>query len=324
MATGAAALSTTGASAAARPSGDVVATRDAEAASSIEDLRVTGVSLPDEVVLGERFSASATIENTGSEPVTAEVTYTFETELIASVEKEFDPSSTVTAELPGMDSEWLERDIEDLEPGTYRNGIGIQTGPRESASVSVVGSSSDSPLEVADAELPDTIQRDASFAPSVRLENTGDEAVSTSVTYRFDQQRVAEIGPKSVAPGGSETFRIPNMTFDMIETSVGRVGDGEHTHSIGGADGPRESRQVSVGSGSATESSAADGGQPTVTAAPESGTSPPSRDERAVRQSRGFFSNGGDGPAVLENAFNLTFAGFLLSVVGIVHQMVKG
>lgn len=39
---------------------------------------------------------------------------------------------------------------------------------------------------------------------------------------------------------------------------------------------------------------------------------------------RGFFSNSGDGPAFLDNIFNLTVLGFLLSVAGILQQMMGG
>jgi outer membrane protein assembly factor BamB len=39
---------------------------------------------------------------------------------------------------------------------------------------------------------------------------------------------------------------------------------------------------------------------------------------------RGFFSNDGNEPESLSNAFNLTMLGFLLSVAGIVHQMIQG
>jgi len=321
VATGTAALSATGASATVPSATEPTSSRGIDAAGPIEDLRIDAVSLPDEIVLGERFSASATVENTGSEPVTAEVTYTFETDLIASMDKEFDPGETVTVELPRMKSEWLERNGRDIESGTYRHGIGIRTGPRESADVSVVDSASDSPLVVAAVDLPDAIRRGESFAPSIRLENTGEEAVSTSATYEFDKQRVAEIGPESIDPGATERFTIPNVTPDMIETSVGRVEDGTHTHSFGSPDGPRESRPVAVGSDSDSDS---DGGVSTATAADAEPSASTRDGADAARQSRGFFSNGGDGPEVLENAFNLTFAGFLLSVVGIVHQMIKG
>jgi len=327
VATGAA-LSVTGGSAseAARPTVES-ASAPSKVAGPVEDLRITDFSLPDEIVLGERFSASATVENTGDESVAADVSYTFETELIASTDAEFEPGATRTVELPRMKSEWLERNGRDLESGTYRHGIGIQTGPRESADVSIVDSASDSPLVVAAVDLPDEIQRGESFAPSIRLENTGEQAVNASATYEFDQDRIAEIGPESIAAGATERFSIPNVTLDMIETSIGPVEDGEHTHSFGSPDGPRESRPVVVGSSSTTGGSDSDGGGPTATAAaPDSEPSGSTRDGSgsAARQSRGFFSNGGDGPEVLENAFNLTFAGFLLSVVGIVHQMIKG
>lgn len=39
---------------------------------------------------------------------------------------------------------------------------------------------------------------------------------------------------------------------------------------------------------------------------------------------RGFFENDGDGPEPLQNVLNLTILGFVLSVAGIVHQMVRG
>lgn len=41
-------------------------------------------------------------------------------------------------------------------------------------------------------------------------------------------------------------------------------------------------------------------------------------------QQRGFFSNSGNEPEFISNPFNLTTLGFLLSVAGIIHQMMQG
>jgi hypothetical protein len=47
-------------------------------------------------------------------------------------------------------------------------------------------------------------------------------------------------------------------------------------------------------------------------------------DESATNTQRGFFSNGANEPEALSNPMNLTIGGFLLSVAGIVFQMVGG
>lgn len=53
-------------------------------------------------------------------------------------------------------------------------------------------------------------------------------------------------------------------------------------------------------------------------------TSGAADDDAATERQRGLFSNGGDDPEFVGDAVNLTVLGFLLSVVGIVHQMLGG
>lgn len=58
----------------------------------------------------------------------------------------------------------------------------------------------------------------------------------------------------------------------------------------------------------------------------EDGTSSKNGDSRGAdrKRRRGFFSNSGDGPDFLQNVFNLTVVGFVLSIAGIAHQMIRG
>ena len=353
LGTGALAASASGAAAVDRRSGlESTAPREIGAPSTGADLRLKSVTLPDEIVLGERFSASAVVKNAGDAAVTAEVTYTFRRKTIASVEKTFEPGAEVTATLPNMRSEWLERDAE-LEPGTYKNGIGVRAGPRESGQVTVTESSETetesetdaSSLEIESVSLPDAIRPGSSYNPAVRIQNTGEKSVSLRGSYKFEGQMVMESMSETIGPGGTETFSFPDLTLDMIETSVGAIEEGEHTHSMGKTGGPRASETVVVGAdatavsdqssgtgGSAGTSDSgtggtSDGGTGGSTATPSESaglSAEGSRSEEPERRSRGFFSNDGDSPAVLKDAFNLTFAGFLLSVAGIVHQMLKG
>lgn len=67
-----------------------------------------------------------------------------------------------------------------------------------------------------------------------------------------------------------------------------------------------------------TLGSGGDGG--TVRAGSTDGSNGDGRDERQ----RGFFSNSGNEPGFLSNPFNLTTLGFLLSVAGIIHQLMGG
>ncbi|MGQ4556365.1 outer membrane protein assembly factor BamB family protein [Halobellus sp. GM3] len=69
----------------------------------------------------------------------------------------------------------------------------------------------------------------------------------------------------------------------------------------------------------------ADGSAASTTHQADSGgdEAPTGGDAADVPQ-RGLFSNGGDEPDAVSNPFNLTMLGFLLSVVGIVHQMFQG
>lgn len=310
---------------------ETAASRGVGAVATGADLRIKSVTLPDEIVLGERFSAGAVVENAGDAAVTTEVSYTFRNETIASVEKEVEPGAEVMATLPDMKSEWLERDSE-LDPGTYTHGIEIEAGPRETASVTVTGSSgTGGTLEVESVRLPDAIRPGSSYSPAVRIRNTGDESVSIKASYKFDGRMVMETMSETIQPGKTESFSFPEVTLDMIETSVGSVEAGEHTHSMGKTGGPRTSETVVIGA-DATASSDQSSGTTDYETGGSDGTDSESaglsaegsRSGRSDRRSRGFFSNDGDAPAFLGDVFNLTFAGFLLSVAGIVHQMLKG
>jgi len=75
---------------------------------------------------------------------------------------------------------------------------------------------------------------------------------------------------------------------------------------------------TNAGSTTRTASGSTSGGGTT-----SSGASKTGGDDSEERQ-RGFFSNGGDEPEFVSDAFNLTMLGFLLSVGGIVHQMLQG
>ncbi|NHN60009.1 MULTISPECIES: hypothetical protein [Halorussus] len=338
LGTGALAASASGAAAAGGGSGgESAAAREVGAVATGADLRIKSVTLPDEIVLGEPFSAGAVVENAGDAAVTTEVNYTFRNRIIAGVEKEFEPGSEVMARLPNMKSEWLERDA-DLDPGTYTHGIGIEAGPRESASVKVTESSGTATetatggnLAIDSVRLPDVIRPGSSYSPSVRIRNTGDDPVSAKGSYKFDGQMVMETMSETIQPGRTESFSFPEVTLDMIETSVGSVEAGEHTHSMGKTGGPRASETVVVGA-DATASSDQSSGTTDYETGGSDGTDSESaglsaegsRSERPERRTRGFFSNDGDAPAFLGDVFNLTFAGFLLSVAGIVHQMLKG
>lgn len=59
-------------------------------------------------------------------------------------------------------------------------------------------------------------------------------------------------------------------------------------------------------------------------AEPSSGSTEEGSRRGSDGRQRGFFTNSGDEPPVLSNALNLTTLGFLLSVGGIAHQLVKG
>lgn len=62
-----------------------------------------------------------------------------------------------------------------------------------------------------------------------------------------------------------------------------------------------------------------------ATSTPTLKRSPSSQKTTESQRQRGFFSNSGEGePEFLSNIFNLTMLGFLLSVGGIIHQMMEG
>lgn len=84
---------------------------------------------------------------------------------------------------------------------------------------------------------------------------------------------------------------------------------------------PSQYQNVEINS----ESTSDDQSSGTVSARPSEKTSAqPSRTTGAPGRQRGFFSNSGNEPAFLSNPINLTMVGFLLSVAGIIHQMIGG
>jgi outer membrane protein assembly factor BamB len=80
------------------------------------------------------------------------------------------------------------------------------------------------------------------------------------------------------------------------------------------------------------DSSTRDGGSADVvrsssTDEGDTGSSPSGNsggEETSESRQRGFFTNSGDEPAFISDAFNLTTMGFLLSVGGIIHQLMEG
>lgn len=83
---------------------------------------------------------------------------------------------------------------------------------------------------------------------------------------------------------------------------------------------PSKRTATETGSVSTLESS---GGGGSSGGSNTAGSSTVASNENDQRQ-RGFFTNNGSGPDALENVFNLTVLGFLLSVGGIIHQLLGG
>lgn len=193
----------------------------------------------------------------------------------------------------------------------------VATGLPAGTAAAARAQTADSDLEIVSVRLPETIVPDEPFEVGMTVENTGDEALEPEPSYAFDQQRVLSGGPSEnlpIEPGSREEFSYGGVTLRIIDQSLPGDGieAGEHQHSIGFTDGPRESSPVNVTEGGGTSDDGASGLSTDGTAPEDS------------KRERGFFTNSGDGPEFLSNAFNLTVLGFLLSVVGIVHQMIQG
>jgi hypothetical protein len=73
-----------------------------------------------------------------------------------------------------------------------------------------------------------------------------------------------------------------------------------------------------------TPASATDGESGTASQANAIDASGTGSDGGGGAPQRGFFSNSGNDPPFLTNVFNLTVLGFLLSIVGIIYQMMEG
>lgn len=195
--------------------------------------------------------------------------------------------------------------------------VGCSTSPgQHTGVVSATQEAAGNPdLRIVSASLPETISPDEPFQVRMTVENTGDEPAEPTPSYAFDGQRVLSGGPPDklpVAADDREEFTFGGITLHMIDQSLPGEGiaAGEYEHSIGFIGGPRESASVTV-----AEGSVGDGGG--------SGLSDSSVGGEANRE-RGFFTNSGDEPEILSNVFNLTVLGFLLSVAGIIHQMLQG
>lgn len=187
---------------------------------------------------------------------------------------------------------------------------------------------------------PDTISEDAGTLFAIDL-GTGEErwsiptrggigaspVVADGVVYvgTFGDEESRNPSPRliAVAADSGEVLWQSEMAFDVVALSIA----GERLYAMV-SDGVLEvfgpaasTTPVAERSDDTAESGARNVRSPMATV--DTGLAS-SRSGDSDRGQRGFFSNDGSDPAFLTNMFNLTVLGFLLSLLGLVYQMLGG
>lgn len=295
------------------------------------DLEVVSVDVPDTMEPGEQYTISTTVRNTVDSAKQVRVGYVFAGDLVffetviipagGQQTKEFTVSlDDVTEEYPGT-----------LTDGTYEHGIRAGDA-EETQSVQIQGVGT--PTETATPErtvregeavaendeltfvgntVPEVIQVDRTTQLSARIKYTGTERIRLNLVFRVDG---VPTFAKEFAVDPGETVRV-QMQFDstFLETDDGELEDGEVY------DWQLTAQQDTRTGADDLRILAETGGQFGYGVDPGSVADASGTDEG---RTRGFFSNSSGGSAFLGNAFNVTILGFLLSVAGILHQMLGG
>lgn len=147
--------------------------------------------------------------------------------------------------------------------------------------------------------------------PAVGQEVTFDAAESTDPDGNIARYEWDLTYDGSGTPTFEEAGRVVRATYD----DPGPVGQVLRVTDDDGATDVARGEVVVRDDGETPTSEVSPGDPTTETGTPDSGSG---------RRQRGFFTNDGGDSGALSNVFNLTVLGFLLSVAGIIHQMIRG
>lgn len=187
--------------------------------------------------------------------------------------------------------------VEDAEPGVRHGGYGVSDFS--------LTTNENGYLQIRDTDF-DGIELRGRVKTSITIPTDGSGSIAFEERIRFDSPKtvVFQVGEGVTVQDSSSTTASPTSSPTSSPT-------------------PQEPTQSAAPTVSASPTS-------TRTAQPTSpGGEPPSTkgstSPTATREPRGFFSNGNPGElAFLSNPLTLTIGGFVLSVAGIAHQMLRG
>jgi hypothetical protein len=313
--------------------GATVATQTALAQTSDADLEFLSVDVPETMEPGTRYAVSATVRNTGDDAKQVRFGYVFAGDMalfnnviIAAGErrtKEFSIRlSDVAESYPGRlaDGEYEHGmragDVQVTREVTVR-GLGTPTPTPTVSGAPLDGESvgGNGDVSFVDTYVPSVVPVDERTTVSARIEYTGAERRTVNLYLGVDG-----------APNFRKTVALDpgDRKFVEFEFESGRLSAGGDALEPGAVYDWQLSVRPETDDGSDVAPTLAEAsgefgyGTPT-----DQGSGATDSDTDAGR-SRGFFTNSGGAPGVLGDAFNLTVLGFLLSVVGIIHQLLGG
>lgn len=278
------------------------------------DIEITSIQVPDTVETGEEYTASATVQNTIDRETQVRFEYVFAGEPILFETMLLPAGGQQTEELTVTLGDVTEGYPDALTDGTYEHGIRAGDA-QETRTVAVQGLETTAAVEKSDVEfvdstVPDVMMVDRTTQVRARISYTGTERTTMDLVFRVNG--VPNFNKEfAMDPGETETISM-NIDSSFLGTDNGDLVEGgvyEWTLTAQ----PKGGDEFRI----LTETGGEFG----------YGVDPSEVEDVSTDgsgQTRGFFSNSGDGSGALGDAFNLTILGFLLSVAGILHQMLGG
>lgn len=302
------------------------------AAAAEGDVQIIDMDVPEEMKPGEEYDTSVTLRNMGDSAAQVRVEYRFEDQRVMATDQIIAAGETKRAMLQVSVSDIGTSKREKLYDGEYQHGyqvgnaraqqnviitgLGTPTPTRTPISQETVSggeaeSSGEGPINVLAVDAPEELRRGEERTLALQIENSADRPMDLDVIYFLDDAPTTGT-PTSIGAGERKTVTFP-ISIERLRSSydAGSLGPGTYNwHILAGE--ARVGGEITLGSGSGSGSGEFSDGD----AAPNSG---PDGDQPR----RGFFSNGEPEVAFLDS-FTLTVGGFILSAMGIFHQMLNG
>ncbi|MFC4360129.1 CARDB domain-containing protein [Halobium salinum] len=291
------------------------------------DFTVDGLDAPTDISRDEPFVVLATVGNPGASTITRQVTYRFDSQVVAERAVTVAPGEQrqVAFEVGVDEIEAVVGDVRDET--TYYHAVGTTGGDRRGGSVRVVrGPSADAEtLAVEGFEATDDVREGDTVTVNVTLRNVAATDFEGQLSYRLDDSVVATEWAR-VPSGERRTVRF-RVSYADVERAAVPLSAQDTSHGVWVGDDAVRTRPVTVHAPTATATTPTPAA--TFSPTPDAGDSADAADadggavgaDDPDTCSRGLLTKCGGTPL---DETTLTVLGTFASVFGIVHQLTRG